>query len=116
LAGWPTRRSPSSVKATIDGVVRAPSAFSMTLGVLALHHGDAGIGRAEVDADDFCHGALSRARSEFGALGLSKERSFTYWASTLSVGAAPLPLLAASFGSLAIVRSSQSVCFRPESR
>jgi hypothetical protein len=33
LAGWPTRRSPSSVKATIDGVVRAPSAFSMTLGV-----------------------------------------------------------------------------------
>src|SRR5690349_15128880 len=34
LAGWPTRRSPSSVKATIDGVVRAPSAFSMTLGAL----------------------------------------------------------------------------------
>src|SRR4029079_14828726 len=34
LAGWPTRRSPSSVKATIDGVVRAPSAFSMTFGDL----------------------------------------------------------------------------------
>jgi hypothetical protein len=33
LAGWPTRRSPSLVKATIDGVVRAPSEFSMTLGV-----------------------------------------------------------------------------------
>ena len=33
LAGWPTRRSPSSVKATIEGVVRAPSAFSMTFGV-----------------------------------------------------------------------------------
>src|SRR5207244_11619732 len=33
FAGWPTSRSPSSVKATIDGVVRAPSAFSMTLGV-----------------------------------------------------------------------------------
>jgi len=33
LAGWPTRRSPSSVKATIEGVVRAPSEFSMTLGV-----------------------------------------------------------------------------------
>ena len=33
LAGWPTRRSPSSVKATMEGVVRAPSAFSMTLGV-----------------------------------------------------------------------------------
>src|SRR5689334_20173397 len=34
LAGWPTRRSPSSVKATIEGVVRIPSAFSMTFGVL----------------------------------------------------------------------------------
>src|ERR1700688_5215021 len=33
LAGWPIRRSPSAVKATIEGVVRAPSAFSMTLGV-----------------------------------------------------------------------------------
>src|SRR3954454_22438019 len=33
FAGWPTRRSPSSVNATIDGVVREPSAFSMTLGV-----------------------------------------------------------------------------------
>src|ERR1043165_2523294 len=31
LAAWPTRRSPLSVKATIEGVVRAPSAFSMTL-------------------------------------------------------------------------------------
>src|SRR3984893_961614 len=31
LAGWPTRTWPSSVKATIDGVVRPPSAFSMTL-------------------------------------------------------------------------------------
>src|SRR2546423_13723582 len=34
LAGWPTSRSPSSVNATIDGVVRMPSAFSMTFGVL----------------------------------------------------------------------------------
>src|SRR5260370_31034179 len=34
LAGWPTRRSPSSLKATIDGVVRMPSAFSMTFAVL----------------------------------------------------------------------------------
>src|SRR3954468_24305456 len=33
-AGWPTRRSPSSRKATTDGVVRAPSAFSITFGVL----------------------------------------------------------------------------------
>src|SRR5690242_9994258 len=32
LAGWPTRRSPSGVKPTMDGVVRAPSAFSITLG------------------------------------------------------------------------------------
>src|SRR3954447_19586149 len=30
LADWPTRRSPPSVKATMLGVVRAPSAFSMT--------------------------------------------------------------------------------------
>src|SRR5262245_49881806 len=34
LAGWPTRRSPSSVNATIEGVVLMPSAFSMTLGFL----------------------------------------------------------------------------------
>src|SRR5262245_15590268 len=34
LAGWPTRRSLSSVKATIDGVVRAPSEFSITFGDL----------------------------------------------------------------------------------
>src|ERR1700675_4280685 len=31
LAGWPTRTWPSSVEATIDGVVRPPSAFSITL-------------------------------------------------------------------------------------
>src|ERR1700730_16562007 len=31
LAGWPTRTCPSSVNATIDGVVRPPSAFSITL-------------------------------------------------------------------------------------
>src|SRR4051812_1300851 len=31
LADWPTSRSPDSVNATIDGVVRAPSEFSMTL-------------------------------------------------------------------------------------
>src|SRR6516225_10071244 len=34
LAGWPTSRSPSSLKATIDGVVRMPSAFSITLAFL----------------------------------------------------------------------------------
>src|ERR1041384_5180459 len=31
LAAWPTSRSPESVKATIEGVVRAPSEFSITL-------------------------------------------------------------------------------------
>src|ERR1700761_5504029 len=34
LAGWPTTRSPSSRMPTTDGVVRAPSAFSITFGVL----------------------------------------------------------------------------------
>ena len=34
LAGWPTSTSPVSVKATIEGVVRAPSAFSITLALL----------------------------------------------------------------------------------
>src|SRR5258707_1252857 len=32
LATCPTRRSPSRVKATTDGVVRAPSWFTMTVG------------------------------------------------------------------------------------
>src|SRR5262245_37371514 len=31
LAAWPTSRSPESVKATMEGVVRAPSEFSITL-------------------------------------------------------------------------------------
>src|SRR3984893_11015478 len=31
FADWPTSRSPDSVNATIDGVVRVPSLFSMTL-------------------------------------------------------------------------------------
>src|SRR5947207_7668624 len=34
FAAWPTRRSPDSVKATIEGVVRAPSLFSTTLALL----------------------------------------------------------------------------------
>ncbi|KZV97819.1 hypothetical protein EXIGLDRAFT_607572, partial [Exidia glandulosa HHB12029] len=33
FAGRPTRRSPCLAKATTDGVVRLPSAFSMTLAV-----------------------------------------------------------------------------------
>src|SRR5277367_515874 len=32
LAAWPTSRSPLLVKATMDGVVRAPSEFSRTTG------------------------------------------------------------------------------------
>ena len=31
FATWPTRRSPFSVKATTDGVVRDPSAFGITV-------------------------------------------------------------------------------------
>src|SRR5580693_7838558 len=34
-ASWPTRRSPWGVKATTDGVVRAPSAFGITVGLPA---------------------------------------------------------------------------------
>src|SRR3954471_24866515 len=33
FAGWPISRSPSLVKATTDGVVRAPSEFSKTFGL-----------------------------------------------------------------------------------
>ena len=32
FAAWPIRRSPFLAKATIDGVVRAPSEFGMTTG------------------------------------------------------------------------------------
>src|SRR5690348_10081105 len=34
LAAWPTRRSPDSVNATIEGVVRMPSLLSITLALL----------------------------------------------------------------------------------
>ncbi len=41
LAGVPTRRCPSLVKATTDGVVRPPSALGMTVGsppsITAMH-------------------------------------------------------------------------------
>src|SRR3954462_13443186 len=33
FAGWPIRRSPSLVKVTTEGVVLAPSLFSMTFGL-----------------------------------------------------------------------------------
>jgi hypothetical protein len=54
LAGWPTRRS-SSVKATIDGVVRAPFGVFDDPRLAAIHDGDAGVGRAEVDPNHFGH-------------------------------------------------------------
>ena len=34
FAGWPMRTSPSLAKATMDGVVREPSAFSITFACL----------------------------------------------------------------------------------
>lgn len=87
FAGIPTSRSPLSEKATMEGVVRAPSAFSMTLAVcvgvrvshaqcggrgetlrrarLALHHGNAAVGGAQVDADNLAAalGAAEEAKS-----------------------------------------------------
>ena len=71
FAAWPTRRSPDSVNATIDGVVRAPSAVLDDLGGLAFHHGDARIRRAEIDADNFAHGNLL---SKAGPVGPEKHR------------------------------------------
>jgi hypothetical protein len=43
------------VNATTDGVVRPPSAFGMTAGSPPSITADAGVGRAEVDADCLCH-------------------------------------------------------------
>ena len=57
LAICPTRRSPSSVKPTIDGVVRLPSRLVSTCGVDALDDRDAAVRRAEVDAEDLSHDA-----------------------------------------------------------
>ena len=57
LATWPTRRSPSLLKATTDGVVRPPSELVMTLGSLALQDGHDGVGGAEVDSDHLAHPA-----------------------------------------------------------
>ena len=55
LAGWPIRRSPSGAKATMEGVVRAPSAFSMTLGAEPSMTATQRVGGAKVDADYFSH-------------------------------------------------------------
>ena len=56
LAICPTRRSPSFVKPTTDGVVRPPSAFGNHDRVATLEHGHDGVRGAEVDTDHLvCH-------------------------------------------------------------
>ena len=55
FASCPTSRSPVFVKATTEGVVRDAFGVGDDGGRSALHHGDDGIGRAEVDADHFSH-------------------------------------------------------------
>ncbi len=55
FAAWPTTRSPLLVNATTEGVVRAPSEFSSDRGLAALHHGHAGVGRPEIDTENFSH-------------------------------------------------------------
>jgi len=47
--------SPFFVNATMEGVVRAPSELEMTTDSPASQDGHAGVGGAEVDADDFTH-------------------------------------------------------------
>ena len=59
LATWPTRISPSFVKATTEGVRRLPSWFGDHGGVAAFHHRDDGVRRPEVDADHLRHVRLS---------------------------------------------------------
>jgi hypothetical protein len=53
LAGWPTRRSPFFGEGDHGGGGARALGVLDDPGVLAFHDGDAGIGRAEVDADDF---------------------------------------------------------------
>ncbi len=55
LAGWPTSCSPSLLKATIDGRGARPFRILDDLRLFAFHDGDAGIGRAEVDTNNFSH-------------------------------------------------------------
>jgi hypothetical protein len=50
LAGWPTRRSPSSVKATMTGWCARLRRFRSPWAA-PFHDGDAGVGGAEVDTD-----------------------------------------------------------------
>ena len=55
LATWPTSRSPLLAKATTDGVMRAALRVGDDLRLAALHDGDHGVRRAQVDADDLAH-------------------------------------------------------------
>ena len=55
LAGRPTRRSPSLGKGDDRGGGVGAFGVLENLGLAALHDGDAGVGGAEVDADDFGH-------------------------------------------------------------
>jgi hypothetical protein len=62
------------VKATIDGVVRAPFGILDDLGRRAVHDGDTGIRGAEVDPNDFTHSGraflIVAMTAALGALGL----------------------------------------------
>ena len=68
LASWPTSRSPVLVKATTDGIGPAALRRCDDGRLAALHDGDDGVRRAEVDADDLAHG---RWCSLFGVGGRS---------------------------------------------
>jgi hypothetical protein len=54
LATWPTRISPSLVKATTEGVMRLPSWLGMTRGCPSIT-ATTEVGGAEVDADQLAH-------------------------------------------------------------
>src|ERR1700704_1489792 len=54
LAGCPTSRSPSLVNATMEGVVRIPSAFSISRAALPSMTATR-VRRSQVDFDDFTH-------------------------------------------------------------
>ena len=56
LATWPTSRSPLPfANATTDGVVRLALGVGDDGGAVALHDGDDGVRRPQVDADDLAH-------------------------------------------------------------
>ncbi len=63
LATWPTRRSPDLAKPTTDGRDAAAFGVRDDDGFAALHHRDDGVGRAQVDANDFAHSDVSLPRS-----------------------------------------------------